>query len=185
MKVFILYRVGLGGDFMRVEDIIILFILFALLWIVFRKKQIANSYHLENPESKSTVSKLLESKGYIIKAGKNRIPIDISTPERKYQSRIIIDLIVEKDDKIYVVKIKNKRKQERLSGSFLRDELLKLQLLFHADGIIYIDSEKELLQEVTFDYPTINYRQSILDYFRVPKWVVFIIAVGGLIFFLR
>lgn len=170
---------------MRVEDIIILLILFALLWVAFRKKQIANSYHIENSTSNSPIGKLLESKGYVIKSGKNRIPIDIKTPERKYQSRIIIDFIVEKDDQIYVVKIKNKRKQERLSGSFLRDELLKLQLLFHANGIIYIDSEKEMLQEVTFDYPTINYRQSVLDYFRVPKWVIFLIAVGGLIFFLR
>ncbi|OEF98452.1 hypothetical protein [Desulfuribacillus alkaliarsenatis] len=169
---------------MQIVDIIILVTITVVIVIAFKNKSYPSVQHATPPKG-GAATKLLEANGYEIVAGKHRVPIDIKASDRNYQSRILIDFIAKKNDNIYVVKIKNKRKQERYSGSFLRDELLKYQLFFRVDGVLYIDLDKEKINEVYFDLSNFQYNRSFLDYFKLPRWLYVVAAIGILIFILR
>jgi len=156
---------------MRLEDFIILGIIIIIVIIVINSKRNVLNNNSEPPKGGAALN-LLQNNGYEVIQGKVRVPIDINTNERNYQSRIIVDYIAQKNGKSYIVKIKNKRKQERISGSFLRDELLAMQLMCRADGSLYIDLDKERIYDIDFVYTPVNFNRTLLDYLKLPKWVL-------------
>ena len=169
---------------MRIEDFVILGIGCILVLLAVNKKKSLLSFASEVPKSGHALA-LLHDNGYQVISGKVRVPLEIKHGEKNYQSRIIIDFIARKNEEIYVVKIKNKRKPERLSAANLRDEYLKLQLLFSADGVLYLDLEKGEINDVQFTYPSIGVRKTIVDYLRVPKWLTVVAIILFLFFILR
>ena len=169
---------------MRIEDFVVLAIIFIFVRIAFKRNNSSFTEYCDAPKAGAAM-KLLATNGYHVVTGKHRVPIDVETAERKYQSRIMIDFVVKKNDATYAVKIKNKRKMDRISGSFLREELLKYQLFFRVDGVLYIDIEKDKIHEVSFNYPSVQYKKSFLDYLSFPKWLLIIAFIGIFIFFLR
>ncbi|OEH85672.1 hypothetical protein BHU72_02425 [Desulfuribacillus stibiiarsenatis] len=166
---------------MRFEDFLVLGIIFLIVLYNINKGK--NKITYSNIPKSGEALKLLQDEGYEVISGKIRVPLDIKSDGKDYQSRLLVDFIVNKDDRQYVVKIKNKRKQERLSGSFLRDELLKYQLAFGADGVIYVDVEKQKLQSVSFAFE--YSKSSMLSYFKLPKWMFVSIALAIVFLILR
>ncbi|UUZ94325.1 hypothetical protein LJK87_06995 [Paenibacillus sp. P25] len=94
----------------------------------------------EVPEDENTA--LLENKGYTVLSGKKRIPVHIAVGSKEtLQSRLFLDYIVEKDDKLYAVKTAKERKPLEMTGSAVRERLLIYQLLIpEAAGVLYIDA---------------------------------------------
>jgi len=165
---------------MRLEDFIILGIIIIIVIIVINSKRNISNNNAEPPKGGAALN-LLQNNGYEVIQGKIRIPIDVNTNERNYQSRIIIDYIAKRNGKLYIVKILNKRKKERISGSFLRDELLTMQLMYRADRSLYIDLEKEKIYDIDFVYTPVYFNKTLLDYFKLPKWVL-VSAVALILF---
>ncbi len=166
---------------MQIEDVIILLLILGMVVFALNKRSNSPIPIASDPPKSGAALKLLNQHDFEIVAGKCRLPIGINFDEQSYESRILIDYIVKKNGKTYIVKTKNKRKQERISGSFLRDEFLKVQVVFQADGILYLDLDKNKIHEVYFDYPTVKTQKSWIEYFQLPKWLM-VTAVAIILF---
>ncbi len=169
---------------MRVEDFVILGIGCILIWLAVNKKRSLPSFISDVPKSGQALA-LLHDNGYEVISGKVRVPLEVQHGGQQSQSRVIIDFIARKHDKMYVVKIKNKRKPERMAAANLRDEYLKLQLLFATDGVLYLDMEKGKINEIEFTYPPVHVRKRFTDYLKIPKWVTIAVIILLLFFILR
>jgi hypothetical protein len=150
---------------MQVQDVILL-ILFAIIGLyiayrsfwMFKLQGNANSSTstkevLQAPHRRSDLERLIESEGYEIIQGTDRIPVEIRYGEKHVESHYTADLLVKKDNQIFVVKKKRKAERSSLSSVSIRRELFPLSLLYDADGVLYVDTNGGKVKEITFLFP--------------------------------
>ncbi|NEW06202.1 hypothetical protein GK047_09280 [Paenibacillus sp. SYP-B3998] len=104
----------------------------------------------EVPEDE--VVALLEGAGFDVLAGKTKIPIIITVNDtEQLESRLFIDYFVEKDEKLYLVKLAKERKTLEMTGSSVRDMLLSYSLIYpEAAGVLYVDMGQNKIKKITF-----------------------------------
>jgi hypothetical protein len=102
--------------------------------------------------SEDEATRLLESEGYVIISGKQRIPIHIAVnDDEPLLSRLFIDYFVERDGLYYAVKTARERKPMDITGSSIRDHLLVFQLLYpQTAGVLYVDLKLHKVLRVLF-----------------------------------
>jgi hypothetical protein len=101
--------------------------------------------------TKGDAFKLLEDEGFEWIYGKQKIPIRVFADDRVFESRLFIDGLVQRQGKRYVVKISRDQKPMRLAGAAIRDALLSFQLIYNADGIAYVDLQKQSVKVISFE----------------------------------
>lgn len=159
-------------------DLIILVILIAILLVLLLYKSSRMLVHSRGSAPSGPVPKkgdvvnLLDAFGYEMISGKSKIPIDIQVDERSYQSRLFVDGLAQKNGKNYVVRVGSSRKPLRLAGAAIRDELLPYHFIYQADGILYLDMERERVREITF-----NVNSFIIP--RKTKWWPYIVSMAA------
>ena len=100
------------------------------------------------PEGKT--AGLLKQFGYEVVSGKVRVPLTVSVDGKRYQSRIYIDYIVQKDGKLYAARIERGRQPVKWSGSSLRDQFFAYCFLDPGlDGVVHIDEDKQQIKLIT------------------------------------
>lgn len=104
----------------------------------------------KNVDFKGELADFLKEEGFEIVEGKTKIPLIIETTAKKYESRVILDCLVKKDDKLYVVFVAKERKPIRFAGPTLRDAFFMHYLLLHPDAILYVDKEKKTFTTIKF-----------------------------------
>jgi hypothetical protein len=93
---------------------------------------------------------MLVQQGFEWVSGKQKIPIRIDAGESSSDSRLFIDGLVVKDGKRYVVKLSRDQKPLRWSGAAVRDALMIFQLIYNADGVVYVDLQHHKIKAVSF-----------------------------------
>ncbi|MCY9657016.1 hypothetical protein P5G65_33430 [Paenibacillus chondroitinus] len=114
------------------------------------KKRIRIPKHSEIPQDE--VVELLEGAGFDVLAGKTKIPISMTLNDKEQlESRLFIDYFVQKDDRIFLVKVAKERKPLEMTGSSIRDMLLAYSLIYpEADGVLYVDMAMNKIKKITF-----------------------------------
>ncbi|WP_079910786.1 hypothetical protein [Paenibacillus sp. 32352] len=104
----------------------------------------------EAPEDEAT--RLLESAGYTVVSGKQRIPMQITVnDDEQLQSRLFIDYFAEQDGLYYAVKVAKDRKPIEMTGSSVRDHLLVYQLLYpQTSGVLYLELQQNRVKRIVF-----------------------------------
>ncbi|GAA4845750.1 hypothetical protein GCM10023310_24570 [Paenibacillus vulneris] len=104
----------------------------------------------EVPEDEAT--RLLESAGYTVVSGKQRIPMQITVnDDEQLQSRLFIDYFAEQDGLYYAVKVAKDRKPIEMTGSSVRDHLLVYQLLYpQTSGVLYLELQQNRVKRIVF-----------------------------------
>ncbi|MBD2869567.1 hypothetical protein [Paenibacillus arenilitoris] len=97
--------------------------------------------------------RLLEEAGFEVTSGKHLVPIPIEldgVPLGK-GSRLYIDYIAEKDNRIYVVKTARDRMPMDWTASGVRDRLLVYALLLpECTGVLFVDAKDKVIRTITF-----------------------------------
>ena len=96
---------------------------------------------------------LLEQAGYSVLTNKRKISITARLGEEDARtSRLFVDHFVEKEGKLYLVKLEKPRKPLEWTGSGLRDRLLVYQLLYpEAAGILYVNPKEPSIELIRFE----------------------------------
>ncbi|MBE1446099.1 hypothetical protein [Paenibacillus sp. OAS669] len=104
----------------------------------------------EVPEDEAT--RLLESAGYTVVSGKQRIPMQITVnDDEQLHSRLFIDYFAERDGLYYAVKVAKDRKPIEMTGSSVRDHLLVYQLLYpQTSGVLYLELQQNRVKRIVF-----------------------------------
>ncbi len=105
----------------------------------------------EVPEDEAT--RLLESAGYTVVSGKQRIPMQITiNDDEQLRSRLFIDYFAERKGLYYAVKIAKDRKPMEMTGSSVRDHLLVYQLLYpQTSGVLYLELQQSKVKLIIFN----------------------------------
>ena len=157
--------------------IIILILLFALAKYKFisyrlkqkQKKRFARGLMLENE-----AFSYLKSLGYSIIDTQQTHYHQYEINGIKQTSKIILDYLVEKEGKTYIVEVKSGNSAIYINNSNTRRQLLEYDYTINSDGIFLLDMENKKMQLVKFN----SKDEIMVDNFRN---LVLILAVMGII----
>jgi hypothetical protein len=98
---------------------------------------------------------LLESMDYEVIHGKHKVPIYMvvdDNEDKPLRSQFFIDYFVQKEGKVYIVKLARERQPLNWSGSSIRDRLLPLFLLYEeVSGVLYVDLNQKNVKKINFE----------------------------------
>ena len=110
-----------------------------------RKKRFARGHMLE-----SKARAYLENIGYDVINEQNVHYHNYTVNGIDYQSKLILDYVVEKEGKTYIVEVKSGKKAISMSDRNSRRQILEYDFVIKNDGIFLLDMENKNMQLVTF-----------------------------------
>ncbi|MCS1350792.1 hypothetical protein [Mechercharimyces sp. CAU 1602] len=156
-------------------DLVFLFLLmigviYFMITYVFRSPSPYGT--VKDEEITGPVPKWLNEEGYTVIAEKERTPVWIQIGDDTFESRLYTDYLATRSNQLYVVVVAKRRKPLRYTGAALRDYFLPHYLAYKPAGILYLDMEKQQIEEIRF---TVE-----VGYTPSPRrtWVKYLVAMG-------
>lgn len=135
-----------------------------------QKKRFARGLMLENK-----ARGFLQDKGYSI-VGEQEIYFHrYKVNNKNFESKIILDYIVEKDSKKYIVEVKSGKSAISVQDKNSRRQLLEYDFVIENDGIFLLDMENRTMKLVKF-YTKADHQQ-----FYFYKFLLVLAVIGILI----
>ena len=154
--------------------LILLVIIAKYKYVTFRikqaqKKRFARGHMLENEAFSH-----LKSLGYSIVDMQQTHYHQYEVNGKKQTSKLILDYLVEKDGKTFIVEVKSGNSAIYINNSNTRRQLLEYDYTINSDGIFLLDMENKNMQLVRFN----SKDEIMVDNFRN---LVLILAVMGIV----
>jgi len=110
-----------------------------------------------------------------------RVAHELSTyfGARKFTTYVVADFLIEKDGVVYPARVRSQREPERISGAWLRKQLLPLYMAYETP-VVYVHPDAGTIDVVDFaiDYPSKVYRRRWRSRLL---WLTIGMAVGWLL----
>ncbi|MCK5824429.1 MAG: hypothetical protein KAG96_03385 [Ichthyobacteriaceae bacterium] len=133
---------------------IVFVLLIALLrykLIAYNKKRKQRKRFERGNELEIKARGFLESKGYKIISEQEIHYHKYSVNGKEYKSKLILDYVVEKSGKKYIVEVKSGQSAVSLHDKNSRRQLLEYDFVIENDGVFLLDMESKNMQKVNFD----------------------------------
>ncbi len=135
---------------MEVKDWLLLVVI-CLIFIVWHYRGGRSRISGKDPgKSNAKAIKILEEAGYQVQKVKPAVHINMNIDDKLHEFDIKCDYLVSRSGQTYLVRVRRDGKPLRLQSKLWRNLLLLDVQAFGTAGIVILDTEKGLLQEVSF-----------------------------------
>jgi hypothetical protein len=173
---------------MQAQDIVILIAFVCLgVYLVYRRVRYQGAWlsrdTVDQPsvgkvERRSELISFLESQGYEILHGPQRLPVSIQYGDKQLETLFAVDCLVRKDAYLYAVKKRRRSGRTALSGVSIRRELFPIALVYGTNGILYVDPAAGKIKEILFSYPDPPPTKSLRFWGSKVFWFVVGLMIG-------
>ena len=150
--------------------IVIIFILLRYKFIDYRKKRLQKKRFKRGLNLENKAKKVLHRLGYNIVKEQYQCYHTYKVNNTTNKAKIIIDYIVEKNNKQYIVEVKSGRYAISTNNKDTRRQLLEYSIAIKNDGVFLLDMENENLELISFHSKISNLNNT--------KTIVFIILTA-------
>ena len=162
--------------------IIFIFVLYRYIRISYRnyisKKRTQKSLKRGYTKEKEA-AKFLKRKGYSILEHSKTYSYTLKFDGKSKLVYVEIDYLVKKNGKTYIVEVKSGNQAPNISNRSTRRQILEYSLFIPNDGILLLDMEKEVINEVVFPVRT----KTSNNYKLILILVSIIIVLAGILYF--
>jgi hypothetical protein len=133
--------------------IVVAILLFAIVkykLLEYRKKRTLKKRFARGNLLESQARKFLESKGYRIVEEQKIYFHKYLVNGTPHESKLILDYIVKKDEKKYIVEVKSGKNAIHLKDKNTRRQILEYDFVIENDGVFILDMENKNMQLVEF-----------------------------------
>ena len=133
--------------------------------------------------SEADAEKILQNKGYKVTARQNKATVITYVDGKSHLGFVIADLMVEKNDKRYAVKVKSGDSSDPTDPG-IRRELLEYEYAHRPDKILVLNMPAGEIHEISFELPRAE-RESFFKIMLIVFIIFVIIAIIGMLFLLK
>ncbi|MBU0579599.1 MAG: YraN family protein [Candidatus Margulisbacteria bacterium] len=123
-----------------------------LLWQLrkwwFRRK--IQNQHYNAKLGETAAEQLLIKHGYQIIERQARFPLKLLFDGEPWETDILADLIVKKDDQIYVAEVKTGLNAPKIKTATTRRQLLEYYITYKPDGVLLVDMSANQIHTIEF-----------------------------------
>jgi Holliday junction resolvase-like predicted endonuclease len=116
------------------------------LWLRWRIQR----QHSTAKLGESEAEQLLVTAGYSIVDRQARIPLHLLFDGAPWETDIIADLIVAKDDHIFVAEVKTGRNAPDIRSASTRRQLLEYYVTYRPEGVLLVDMTAKVIHTIEF-----------------------------------
>ncbi|MFC1517226.1 YraN family protein [Candidatus Margulisiibacteriota bacterium] len=125
-----------------------IFLLWQLRKLWFRRK--IQNQHANAKLGESAAEQLLIDHGYTIVDRQARFPLKLLFDGDPWETDIIADLIVQKDEQTFVAEVKTGQNAPNIRTATTRRQLLEYYVTYKPDGVLLVDMSSQQIHTVEF-----------------------------------
>lgn len=152
----------------------LLALLLQFKWKEWLKKRRQAKRFSRGAKLEEAAAHFLERKGYKILDSQYSVNHSFRVDGEKQEVKIVVDYVVAKNGKTYLVEVKSGKSAISISNSNTRRQILEYALAIPNDGVFLLDMENKQLQQIQFELSNEKVRQA-------PSWVYALLFLGGLV----
>ncbi len=139
---------------MRVSDLFILGFITAVVLLYnitsYRRRRRVERKIMLARKAVQTAVEILKAQGYRILDVERHCPVTVGVDDRQYRHMIVVDIIVKRQGKTYLVEVKSGKQTRRLNSARSRRQLLEYYSVYKPDGIILLEPDSGKMRYVSF-----------------------------------
>ena len=169
--------------------IVSFFVIILFIFILYRYIKISYSNYKSKKRTQKSLkrgyikekeaAKYLKRKGYHILQHAKNYSYTLKFDGKSKIVTVEIDYLVKKNGRTYIVEVKSGNQAPNISNSSTRRQILEYSLFIPNDGILLLDMEKEVINEVVFPVKT----KTIYNYKLIAILLSIILILATIIYF--